>query len=342
MRRIEEGPLQPGEAGIIGSSPALRYALQQIELVAPTEATVLLLGESGTGKELFARALHARSSRRDRPLVTVSAGAIPRELFESEFMGHARGAFTGAIKDRVGRFELADEGTLFLDEVGEIPLELQSKLLRVLQEHEFERVGDCRTKSVDFRLIAATNRDLRTEASEGRFREDLYYRLNVFPIQLPPLRERVEDVPELVEYFAKEAQRRLERPPYRLTGRELQVLCSYSWPGNVRELAHLVERAVILSPQGSRTSIEALLPPVVQTSVTKALPAPVDPSAEFVTESELRGREKSNLLAVLTRTGWKVYGPGGAADVLGMKPTTRASRLKALGIRRPPRGWIPS
>src|SRR5262249_26985592 len=235
---------------IIGHSPALQKVLAQIATVAPTEANVLILGESGTGKELVARAIHDMSARKEHPLVRVNCASIPKELFESEFFGHVRGAFTGAIKDRVGRFELADHGTLFLDEIGEIPLDLQSKLLRVLQEGQFERLGEDRTRTVRVRIIAATNRELLTEAKAGRFRLDLYYRLSVFPIELPPLRERPEDIGPLAAHFVQHSARRLgvERP--RLTRAQVQQLEGYDWPGNVRELQNVVERAVILARGG--------------------------------------------------------------------------------------------
>src|SRR6266404_3786222 len=232
---------------IIGHSPALEKVLAQIATVAPTEANVLILGESGTGKELVARAIHDLSARKEHPLVRVNCASIPKELFESEFFGHVRGAFTGAIKDRVGRFDLADNGTLFLDEIGEIPLDLQSKLLRVLQEGQFERVGDERTRTVKVRLITATNRDLLAEAKAGRFRLDLYYRLSVFPIEIPPLRERLEDIAELAEYFVKQASRRLGVPRPRLTRMQAQELESYDWPGNVRELQNVGDRPDLLS-----------------------------------------------------------------------------------------------
>ena len=240
---------------LVGQGPALEAVARQIDLVAPTDAAVLILGESGTGKELVAREVHRRSRRAARPLVKVNCAAVPRELYESEFFGHARGAFTGALRDRAGRFELADGGTLFLDEVGEIPLELQAKLLRVLQEGELERVGEERTRKVDVRLIAATNRDLRAEAEAGRFRQDLYYRLSVFPIELPPLRKRAEDIPLLAEHFLALAARKLGRPKPRLTLANVQQLQRYHWPGNVRELQHVIERAVITA-DGARLAIE--------------------------------------------------------------------------------------
>src|SRR5204863_91461 len=227
------------ENQLVGESPAFHKLLDQIKMVGPTCANVLIFGESGTGKELVCRAIHDKSDRKERPLVRVNCASIPKELFESEFFGHVRGAFTGAIKDRVGRFELANGGTLFLDEVGEIPIELQSKLLRVLQEGQFERLGEERTRSVNVRIIAATNRDLEAEAKAGRFRMDLYYRLSVFPIEVPPLRERLEDVGELAEHFIKQASRRLGVPRLRLTKIQAQELQSYDWPGNVRELQNV-------------------------------------------------------------------------------------------------------
>src|SRR6185295_5356136 len=251
---------------IIGQSASLKQLQRQIDMVAPTDATVLILGESGTGKELVAREIHRRSRRSQQPLIRVNCASVPRELYESEFFGHARGAFTGAIRDRAGRFELADGGTLFLDEVGEIPPELQAKLLRVLQEGELERVGEERTRKVDVRLIAATNRDLRAEAEAGRFRQDLYFRLSVFPIELPPLRRRVEDIPVLAEHFLALAARKLGRPKPRLTLADAQRLQQYRWPGNVRELQHVIDRAVIITA-GSRLAIElptGLSPPSVE------------------------------------------------------------------------------
>jgi len=329
-------------AGIIGSSPALRAVLTQVELVAPTDSTVLLLGESGTGKELFARAIHGASARRERPLIKVNCGSIPRELFESEFFGHVKGSFTGANKDRLGRFQLADRGTLFLDEVGEIPPEMQPKLLRALQEGDFERVGDERTTHVDVRVVAATNRDLAAEVAAGRFREDLYYRLDVFPIEIPPLRERLEDIPLLAEHFAALARIRVGRPSFRLTPGDLEALCRYQWPGNVRELANVIERAAILSPEGRRIDLEALLlhqanhllPPRAMETNAKVSPPADSPLQDFVPDHVWREREKQNLLAALEHARWKIGGPGGAAELLGVKPTTLSSRMRALGVRR--------
>jgi len=307
--------------GILGTSAAIHRALDQARLVAGTESTVLLLGETGTGKELFAREIHARGTRRARPLIKVNCGSIPHELFESEFFGHVKGAFTGATKDRLGRFQLAHEGTLFLDEVGEITLDLQPKLLRALQEGDFERVGDDKTIHADVRVIAATNRDLLAEVKAGRFREDLYYRLAVFPISIPPLRERVEDIPIIARYFARRARRTVGRPAFELTDDDVHVLCSYSWPGNIRELANVIERAAILS-DGRHVDLATLLP-------MHAPPAPPD---GIVTESAWHELEKQNLIAALRAARGKLGGPGGAAELLGTKPTTLSSRLRALGI----------
>lgn len=319
---------------IIGRGVAIQTVLEQTELVAPTDASVLIVGESGTGKELVARAIHDRSRRRERPLVKVNCGAIPRELFESEFFGHVKGAFTGAVRDRAGRFQLADGGTLFLDEVSEIPLELQSKLLRVLQEGEFERIGEETTRHVDVRIIAATNRDLRKEAEEYRFRQDLYFRLNVFPIFVPPLRDRREDIPQLAHHFLTLACRRLNSPPLLLTHEHIQTLQRYQWPGNVRELQNVIERAVIMSRGGAvrfDLAHEDLVP-----QVKRNPPSEVQREAkpEFVTEAERTGAERENVLAALERARWKIYGPGGAAELLGVKPTTLASRIKKMGLKR--------
>ncbi|HEX6307456.1 MAG TPA: sigma 54-interacting transcriptional regulator [Longimicrobiales bacterium] len=319
-------------AGMIGSSPALQQVVEQIAVVAPTSATVLVQGESGTGKEFVARAVHDQSPRRDRPLITVNCASVPRDLFESEFFGHVRGAFTGALRDRAGRFQAADGGTLFLDEIGEIPLELQAKLLRVLQEGEFERIGEERTRSVDVRVIAATNRDLEQEVAAGRFRRDLYYRLSVFPIVVPPLRERMEDIAELAAHFVREAARRFGRPAPRLTARALRALDAYPWPGNIRELQHVIERAVLLS----RTDVLRLDGVLVDSGVAartaqnaqRPAPPPV-----VIPEIEWRRREKENLLAALEQAGGRIYGAGGAAELLGVAPTTLVSRLKSFGLR---------
>jgi transcriptional regulator with GAF, ATPase, and Fis domain len=311
---------------LIGQSPALEAVARQIDLVATTDSTVLILGESGTGKELVAREIHRRSKRAARPLIKVNCAAVPRELYESEFFGHAKGAFTGALRDRVGRFELAENGTLLLDEVGEIPLELQAKLLRVLQEGELERVGEERTRRVNVRLVAATNRDLRSEAEAGRFRQDLFYRLSVFPIEVPPLRKRMEDIPLLADHFLQTAARKVGRPKLSLTLASVQQLQQYDWPGNVRELQHVIERAMITSTAG-RLKIELPTP-------AKAAPAPKNPVHTCVqTDAQIRQLEADNIRAALVATSGRVSGPDGAAQLLGLKPTTLTSRIKALGIR---------
>ncbi|QRK12442.1 sigma 54-interacting transcriptional regulator [Archangium violaceum] len=320
---------------IVGRSAPLQRVFQQLEPVAATNASVLILGESGVGKELVARALHERGPRRGRPLIRVNCASIPRELFESEFFGHVKGAFTGALKDRAGRFQLADGGTLFLDEVGEIPLELQGKLLRVLQEGTFERVGEDVTRRVDVRVIAATNRDLTREVQEGRFRRDLYYRLSVFPIEVPPLRERKEDIPLLAAHFVRQARARLGRPTLALGAAQIETLQRYDWPGNVRELENVIERAVILS-QGAETLRLDLALPETARRVRAPTPRPAtSPVPTFVTDAEFRRRERENLQAALDAAGGRIYGREGAAALLGIRPTTLASRMKALGIPKP-------
>jgi transcriptional regulator with GAF, ATPase, and Fis domain len=315
---------------LVGQGPALGAVARQIDLVAPTDSAVLILGESGTGKELVAREVHRRSKRAGKPLVKVNCAAVPRELYESEFFGHIRGAFTGALRDRAGRFELADGGTLFLDEVGEIPLELQAKLLRVLQEGELERVGEERTRRVDVRVIAATNRDLRAEAEAGRFRQDLYYRLSVFPVELPPLRKRPEDIPILAEHFLALSARKLGRPAPRPTLAAVRQLQQYPWPGNVRELQHVIERALIIS-DGARLVIELPVGYAAPAREIRRPPLP-DHDDRVLTDAEVRRLEADNIRAALRRASGKVSGPGGAAELLGMKPTTLASRIKALGL----------
>ncbi len=319
---------------IIGESAALRQVLQQIEMVAPTDAGVLILGETGTGKELLARAIHECSTRRERPLIKVNCGAVPRELFESEFFGHVKGAFTGALKDRVGRFQLAEGGTLFLDEIGEVPLELQSKLLRVLQEGQFERVGEDRTRQVDVRIIAATNRNLQQEAAAGRFRQDLYYRLSVFPITVPPLRERREDIPMLAKHFIKHTCARLNCPPAHITPEQMKQLQRYDWPGNIRELQNVIERAVILA-RGGVLQLEHALP--VHASETSSTPVSLQTSAALpavIREEARKEQERENILAALAQARWKIYGANGAAALLGVKPTTLAYRMKVLAIHK--------
>jgi transcriptional regulator with GAF, ATPase, and Fis domain len=318
--------------GIIGNSPALRNVIEQVAIVAPTAATVLIQGESGTGKELVARALHDRSPRRRRALISVNCASIPRELFESEFFGHVKGAFTGALRDRAGRFQAADGGTLFLDEVGEIPLELQGKLLRVLQEGRFESVGDETTRRVDVRVIAATNRDLQQDVVSDRFRRDLFYRLSVFPIFLPPLRERADDIPSLATHFLEQAAQRYGRRGLRLTERAMRTLEGYTWPGNIRELQHVIERAVLLSRSGVVRLDGVLVEPA---ETTRAKSAPATAMATVIPEIEWRRREEENLRAALQLAKGRIHGPDGAADILGVKPTTLISRLKALGLRDP-------
>ncbi|PWC37837.1 sigma 54-interacting transcriptional regulator [Azospirillum sp. TSO35-2] len=324
----EEIRLSGNHQGIIGRSPAIQAILRQVDLVAPTDASVLVTGESGTGKELIARAIHDASRRSGRPLIRVNCAAIPRELFESEFFGHARGAFTGALRDRVGRFELADGGTLFLDEVGEIPPDLQGKLLRVLQDGLFERVGEERTRAVDVRIVAATNRDLRAEVERGRFRQDLYFRLNVFPIVSPPLRDRPEDIPLLAAHALRNAVARLNCGPLALTEGDVRRLAAYRWPGNVRELQNVIERAAILARNG-RIHLDL---PAGEPAVVPAAAVATPGVATIETAQDLRARERANIVAALEAAGGKVSGPGGAAERLGVPPTTLASRIKALGV----------
>jgi transcriptional regulator with GAF, ATPase, and Fis domain len=345
----EEVKESRGGETLICSSPAFARVLEQVEAVASSDATVLLLGESGVGKEVIARALHARSHRAAGPLVKVNCASIPRELFESEFFGHVKGSFTGAHKDRVGRFALADKGTLFLDEVGEIPIELQSKLLRALQEREFERVGDGRPSRVDVRVIAATNRNLLTAVEQGRFRADLYYRLSVFPIELPPLRRRREDILPLFEHILARVCREYGRPFLLPSPEQIAALEVYPWPGNVRELENVVERAVILSGDGV-LRLDMALPELpdgddlgagsetsasVSASMRRAsVVESVLPERGFLTVDELRELQRRNLVAALEQTDWRIAGKGGAADLLGMKASTLSYQLRSLGIER--------
>ena len=320
---------------IIGESPALKEAISRIGLVAPTNANVLIWGESGTGKELIARAIHRHSGRHERPLIKVNCATIPKELYESEFFGHIKGAFTGAVSDRMGRFEAADGGTLFLDEVGEIPLSLQGKLLRVLQEGEFERVGEGRTRKVDVRIIAATNKSLAEEVRHGRFREDLYYRLNVFPIEATPLREHKEDIPLLAAHFTAEISKRLNRPAPPLTQANLIDLKAHDWPGNVRELQNVIERALILSPSGRLRFDLPRINGDVLTAGRNLAGGPGHPVAPILTEAEVKALQKQNMLAALIRSDWKIYGKDGAAYMLGIKPTTLIERMRSLRIKKP-------
>ena len=313
---------------IIGESPALREILKKVETVAPTDSTVLVCGETGTGKELIARAVHDLSPRKGRTFVKLNCAAIPTGLLESELFGHEKGAFTGAIAQKIGRFELANGGSLFLDEVGDIPLELQSKLLRVLQEQEFERLGGTRTIRVNVRLVAATNRDLAKMVSARDFRSDLYYRLNVFPLALPPLRERPDDIPRLVRHFTQRFARRMHRHIDTIPSSVMDALVRYTWPGNVRELQNVIERAVILSKG-----------PALQVSLSdlQAVPAPADGGASPATVAPvtLTDAERDHIVAALTATHWVVGGPKGAAARLGMKRSTLQKKMQKLGISRP-------
>jgi formate hydrogenlyase transcriptional activator len=309
---------------IIGGSAALRSVLDQVETVAPTDSTVLICGETGTGKELIARAIHERSSRHSRTFVRINCAAIPLGLLESELFGHEKGAFTGAITRKIGRFELAHQGSLFLDEVGDIPRELQPKLLRVVQEQEFERLGSSRTQHVNVRMIAATNHDLQQMVAEGRFRSDLFYRLNVFPITVPPLRERAEDIPLLMRYFVSKYARRMKKRIERIPRHTIVALTEYSWPGNVRELQNFIERAVILTPA------EELVAPLSELRA----PTPMSSAPAHDSHVSLREIEKGRILDVLRQASWVVGGPSGAAARLGIKRTTLLYRMEKLGISR--------
>ena len=333
---LQEAVIEAKALGnLVGQSAALKHIVRQIDLVARTEASVLILGETGTGKELVAHEIHHRSLRKDGSLVRVNCASVPRELFESEFFGHSRGAFTGAMKDRAGRFETAEGGTLFLDEVGEIPLDIQNKLLRVLQEKRYERVGEDRTRLADVRILAATNRDLKKEVAAGRFREDLFYRLNVFPIQVPPLRERMDDIPSLAKHFVELSAKDLKCAKPRLTRAAIAQLQGYDWPGNIRELRNLIERAVILA-RGGALDFDL---PVTGRSVRVARPSAVATESaaqpKFLTEPELQQRERDNLVQVLEAAHWQISGTNGAAELLGVKPTTLLSRMDKWGIKKP-------
>jgi formate hydrogenlyase transcriptional activator len=322
---------------IVGDSPAIRRALAQVELVAPAGTTVLILGETGTGKEVIARAVHNLSPRKERTFVKVNCAAIPSGLLEAELFGHERGAFTGAINQKIGRFELADRGTLFLDEIGDIPLELQPKLLRVLQEQEFERLGSNRTQRVDVRVVAATNRDLARLVADREFRSDLYYRLNVFPIQIPPLRERREDVPLLVRYFVQNFSRRLNKIVEYVPAEAMDALVNYAWPGNIRELENLIERAVLLSPgKELRVPLSELKSSALSANGNVAPDLSLfSPSPSAVPITTLEEAERQHILRALRQTEWRIAGPKGAAAILGMKRTTLQARMRKLGIRRP-------
>jgi formate hydrogenlyase transcriptional activator len=313
---------------IIGNSPALELALEQVEQVAPTDSTVLIQGETGTGKELIARAIHNLSSRCGRPFIKLNCAAIPFDLLESELFGHEKGAFTGAIAQKIGRFELADKGTLFLDEVGDIPLALQPKLLRVLQEQEFERLGSGRTHQVDVRLVAATHRNLVDMVKRGEFRSDLYYRLNVFPVPLPPLRARREDIPALVEHFVEVYTRQMGKQIEHIPPETMSALVSYQWPGNIRELQNFIERSVIVS------SGNVLHPPLASLQSTV--------EAESLAPITLEDAERDHIRKTLEQTRWVVSGPNGAAARLGIKRSTLYFRMQKLGISRAKKDFVPA
>jgi formate hydrogenlyase transcriptional activator len=325
---------------IIGDSPALKRALAQVELVAPAGTAVLITGDTGTGKELIARAIHNLSPRRERTFVKINCAAIPSGLLESELFGHERGAFTGALAQKIGRFELADRGTLFLDEVADLPLELQPKLLRVLQEQEFERLGSNHTQRVDVRIVAATNGDLAKLVAERAFRSDLYYRLNVFPIHIPALRERPEDVPLLVRYFVQKFSRSLNKAVAYIPADAMDALSGYSWPGNIRELENFIERAVLLSPgKELRVPISELKPATVASDASadssSAASSLTAHSSSGSSISTLEDAERQHILRALRQTEWRIAGPKGAAVLLGMKRTTLQARMRKLGVRRP-------
>jgi formate hydrogenlyase transcriptional activator len=317
---------------IIGNSPTLAHIISQIEMVAPTQANVLITGESGTGKELVAREIHNHSARKKNPIIKVNCASIPRELYESEFFGHVKGSFTGAVRDRAGRFDLADGGTLFLDEVGEIPLDLQSKLLRVLQEGTYERIGDEKTRKTDVRIIAATNQDLKSSIEKGKFREDLYYRLNVFPIVVPPLRKRTEDIPLLAQRFLGLFSKQMNRPPAKLTKANMADLQNYSWPGNIRELQNVIERASIISGMG-KLRFDLPGSEIKETS-NRVKTAKVNSDLKVITDSEMKRMERENIIRALDACNWKVSGEDGAAELLELVPTTLASKIKKLKIKK--------
>ncbi len=331
----QELAASPSYGAIIGDSHPIKTVVAQIELVAPTDANVLIHGESGTGKELVAREIHRHSRRKEKPLIKVNCATIPKELYESEFFGHIKGSFTGAIKDRIGRFEAADGGTIFLDEVGDIPLDLQSKLLRILQEGEYERLGEDRTRKVDVRIVAATNKDLATEVASKRFRDDLFYRLNVFPIQVAPLRDRKDDIRLLATHFISNLSRELNVACPRLTQANIMDLQAYDWPGNVRELENAIERAMILA-RSSALSFRR-----IQSGFPSSESLPADRLADgetrapVLTETEFRQFERQNTINALVQCQWKIYAKDGAAALLNIKPTTLIERMKRMHIQKP-------
>jgi len=317
---------------ILGRSPALKNVIDQIELVAPTDANVLIFGEPGAGKELVAREIHQRSHREHRAFVKVNCATIPRDLYEDELFGHVKGAFSGAAEDRAGRFQLADGGPLLLDEVGEIPLELQPKILRVLHDKQYHRVGEETPRKVDVRIIAASSRNLKADVESGRYRQDLYYHLNVFPIEVVPLRQRPEDIGLLASHFLKMTTKNMNVPSMRLSQANVLELQHYDWPGNVKELQNVIERAVITARNGR---LEFDLPTKAEVAAPRSRKKGL-PHGEAVLDAEIRELERENILLALDQAGGKIYGPGGAADILGLKPTTLASRIKKLMIKKPP------
>ena len=323
-----------GRDRIIGDSVPMKALRQQLQLAAPTTGRVLIFGESGTGKELVAHALHNHSQRAEQPFVEVICAAIPEELIESELFGHIKGSFTGALEDKTGKFEQAHGGSLFLDEVGDMSLRTQSKVLRVIEEQRFTAVGSGTNLTVDVRIIAATNRDLPKDVEAGRFRQDLYYRLNVFPIKVVPLREHKEDIPPLAAHFLDKAIHKLKSPPARLAPAHLAQLQNYDWPGNVRELQNMIERALILAQNGV---LWFDLPdnPRPTAAMPDRGPRNVTNPPTILSDLELRRRERENVLAALEKTSWKIHGPGGTAELLGVKPTTLISRIKKMGLKKP-------
>jgi transcriptional regulator with GAF, ATPase, and Fis domain len=330
-RDTPEGVSTSGK--IIGRGFAWSQIVNQIEIVAPTDAALLILGETGTGKELIAGELHRRSRRRDKSLIRVNCACVPKDLFESEFFGHAKGAFTGAVKDRAGRFEAAEGGTLFLDEVGEIPLPMQGKLLRVLQEKSYERVGETKTRIADVRIVAATNRSLKEEVEAGRFREDLYYRLNVVPIKVAPLRDRKEDIPLLASHFVETTVKEIKCPRPRLTRAGIDQLLHYHWPGNIRELYNAIQQAAIVA-QGGDLEFNLSVDSRKTKMNWRRLADHHGVGAGYLTEAEMCQCKRQNLLIVLEKTGWKIKGIDGAAELLGIKPTTLISRITRMGLRQ--------
>ena len=325
---------EQGGKGVVGRSATVREILEQVAQAAETDCTVLIIGETGTGKEVFARTVHEQSQRADRPMIKVNCAAIPKDLFESEFFGHEKGAFTGALAKRIGRFELADRGTLFLDEIGELPLDIQGKLLRVLQEQEFERVGSQHTQKVDVRIIAATNRDLQEQVAQKRFREDLYYRLHVFPVHIPPLRDRLDDLPVLIEHFLKKFATKHRKVIDTIHEESMQALLNYAWPGNIRELENVMERAVIIS-KGSVIKIGPWFEKQAPVSDQPAIEPPPPPtSPETTAFMPLEEMERRHILRALEATKWRISGEKGAAQLLGVNRSTLRGRMEKLGIVR--------